>query len=194
GRLARPVSSPDVVVVGGGLVGLSAAHRLACHGAAVTVVDPGAAGAATAAGAGIISPGSRWPPSDVVLPLVKAAIGFYPQLLAALAAACGLRGVAFIDRPAVIERRRNRVGVEAGGTTWSGIVILAAGAWSGDLAAGAGVELPVYHQRGQIAHLELPGTDTSRWPMALGFHSHYLVSFPHARVVAGATRERAGEI
>src|SRR5262249_11330604 len=66
------------------------------------------------------------------------------------------------------------------------------GAWSGALAASVGVELPVWHQRGQIAHLALPGQDTAAWPIVLGFHSYYLLAFPHDRIVAGATRERAG--
>jgi D-amino-acid dehydrogenase len=57
------------------------------------------------------------------------------------------------------------------------------------LAEPLGVKLPVSPQRGQILHLTLPGTDTSRWPVVLGFHSHYLLTFPHDRVVAGATRE-----
>ena len=38
-------------------------------------------------------------------------------------------------------------------------------------------------------HLTLPNTDTSRWPIVVGFHSHYLLTFPTNRVVAGATRE-----
>jgi D-amino-acid dehydrogenase len=46
----------DVAVVGGGLVGLSLAFALAGGGAAVTVIDAGLPGRATAAGAGILSP------------------------------------------------------------------------------------------------------------------------------------------
>jgi glycine oxidase len=38
--------SPDVLVVGGGVIGLSSAWRLAQRGASVTVVDAGLAGAA----------------------------------------------------------------------------------------------------------------------------------------------------
>jgi D-amino-acid dehydrogenase len=68
-------------------------------------------------------------------------------------------------------------------------VVVAAGAWSASLAAALGVAIPVYPQRGQIAHLELPETDTSRWPVVLPFQGHYLLTFPRNRVVAGATRE-----
>ena len=75
----------DVVVVGGGLVGMSAAYRLARDGARVTLVDAERAGQATAAGAGIISPGDRFGDGDPVLPLVERATNFYPELLANLA-------------------------------------------------------------------------------------------------------------
>ena len=281
GSLQR-VSQPDVVVVGGGLVGMSAAYGAARRGAVVTVIEPGGSGSATAAGAGIIAPGSNFPPSDVLLPLVKAAIRYYPELhaalaadgeedtgyattgclhvavseaeeeqlatvlarvrereaagfphvgegrlvsgdearslfpplseearsavlmphygrvdgrllRAALAAASERRGVERLNESAELERRGDRVVVRAGRRVIdTGAVILAAGAWSGALAAAAGVELPVWHQRGQIAHLSWPGQDTSAWPIALGFHSYYLLAFPPDRIVAGATRERAG--
>lgn len=46
----------DIVVVGGGVVGLSIARELAAHGMAVQVVDHSTAGAASWAGAGILPP------------------------------------------------------------------------------------------------------------------------------------------
>jgi D-amino-acid dehydrogenase len=51
------------------------------------------------------------------------------------------------------------------------------------------VDLGVAPQRGQISHFELPGVDTSAWPVVLPVSSHYLLAFPGSRVVAGATRE-----
>jgi D-amino-acid dehydrogenase len=68
-------------------------------------------------------------------------------------------------------------------------VVLSAGAWSASLGETLGVTLPVFPQRGQIAHLDLPQTDTSRWPVVLPLRGHYLLTFPSNRVVAGATRE-----
>jgi D-amino-acid dehydrogenase len=68
-------------------------------------------------------------------------------------------------------------------------VIVAAGAWSGELLAPLGVGLPVAPQRGQITHLGV-GADTARWPVLSPLGSgHYLLAFPGGRVVAGATRE-----
>jgi D-amino-acid dehydrogenase len=37
----------------------------------------------------------------------------------------------------------------------------------------------------------MPESETSRWPVIVGFYSHYLLTFPPHRVVAGATRESA---
>lgn len=75
-----------VAVLGGGLVGASAAYRLATAGTSVTVVDAGEAGQATAAGAGVVFPGSRVLHGDAaLLPLVAAAVASYPTLLAELA-------------------------------------------------------------------------------------------------------------
>ena len=269
----------DVVVVGGGLVGMSAAYRLARDGARVTLVDAERAGQATAAGAGIISPGDRFGDGDPVLPLVERATNFYPELLANLAddgerltgyevvgtlhiasseeeaarlpavarlaterrragfghvgeveqvdgvaaralfpalgpvhGAVHLSGSARVDggllRDALERAARRRglevlhgtaelrpvgervTGVAVGGqVVAAGAVIVAAGAWSGALAGQLGVKLPVYPQRGQIAHLLLPSAQTGRWPIVVGFHSHYLLTFPERRVVAGATRE-----
>ena len=40
-------------------------------------------------------------------------------------------------------------------------VIIAGGAWSNTLGASLGVPLPIYPQRGQILHLDVPGTTTT---------------------------------
>ncbi len=50
--------TPDVLVVGGGVVGTAAAYLLARGGARVTLVDAGLVGQATAAAVGLISPGT----------------------------------------------------------------------------------------------------------------------------------------
>jgi D-amino-acid dehydrogenase len=74
-------------------------------------------------------------------------------------------------------------------TVAAGAVAIAGGAWTEVFARQLGVTIPVAPQRGQIIHLGLRGTDTSRWPMISAFHHHYLVAWPDSRVVAGATRE-----
>ena len=75
----------DVIVIGGGIVGASAAYRLARAGALVTLIDRADAGQATAAGAGIISPGTSTRPQAAFFPLALQAVAYYEELLAQLA-------------------------------------------------------------------------------------------------------------
>ncbi len=269
----------DVIVIGGGIVGASAAYTLARRGARVTLVDRADNGQATAAGAGIISPGTSTRPLLAFFQIGKPASAYYPELLAMLEEdgetstgyeVVGLLHVAMSDKergqlaaleqlfrerrsagfehigevtrlsgdearplfPALgsvmgaihtsgaarmdgrlmrdalrraAQKRRARIligdaslvveGDRAvavavdGEQLLAGAVIVAGGAWSSSLGAALGQPFPVSPQRGQILHLTLPNTDTSHWPIVVGFHSHYLLTFPTNRVVAGATRE-----
>lgn len=272
----------DVIVIGGGVVGASAAYALARRGVRVTLVDRGDAGQATAAGAGIISLGTSTgaPPAlfalglpglayfdalqeqlaeggetqtgyDVVgmlhvamseaeadqLPALELlfnqrrdaglrhigtvtlisgdeARARFPALSAAVVGAVAMADGARVDgrllRDALrraAERRGARIvlgdatpqvaGARVEAVTVgrerlaAGTVLVAGGAWSVALAQALGVSLPVFPQRGQILHLEMPESETSRWPVIVGFYSHYLLTFPPHRVVAGATRESA---
>lgn len=69
------------------------------------------------------------------------------------------------------------------------VVVVAAGAWAAEACSPLGLDLAVAPQRGQIVHLELPGAQTDRWPIVQPPGGHYLLAFPGARVVVGATRE-----
>ena len=75
----------QIVVIGGGVVGMSAAYQAARAGASVSVVDRGDDGQATAAGAGIIAPGTSLRDLPAFLPLATPAVRFYPKLIAQLA-------------------------------------------------------------------------------------------------------------
>lgn len=69
-------------------------------------------------------------------------------------------------------------------------IVMTAGAWAPELLSPFGIEIPVSPQKGQIAHLKLPGTDTSQWPVILPHQSdHYIICFDDSRVLVGATRE-----
>lgn len=269
----------DVLVIGGGIVGSSAAYHAARAGLGVTLIDRNDEGHATAAGAGIVAPGVGYNESDGHNALVAQAAAHYPRLLAHLAedgeeepgywrvgalviatneaeadflasagrfaeeslgagvpgidrasmvdgavarelfpplapvpAALHLAGTARIDgrlmrdalqrgakqhgavilRGDVALRRDERGTVHAfidGREAPAESVVIAAGAWSAALGAEIGLPLPVFPQRGQIAHLAMPGRDTGQWPVVLTFQGHYLLTFPRDRVVAGATRE-----
>jgi D-amino-acid dehydrogenase len=274
----------DAIVVGGGIVGASAAYHLVCGGARTLLIDRADPGRATDAGAGIITAGPGGLRSDPWFDLALNAEDYYPVLVEQLKGAqagetgyapCGLLRVAMADdemqalgylkallagraadvlqqadfdevsvgvartlfpplgavqgalyfrkaarvdgrqmsealvRAAMqrgLEVRRSGVerlliepsedrvtGVFADGETLSADrVIVAGGAWSRAFAGQLGVDIPVQPMRGQIIHFGLPGADTTNWPIVEPFRSHYLVCWPDSRVVAGATRERAG--
>ncbi|WP_449354195.1 NAD(P)/FAD-dependent oxidoreductase [Virgibacillus natechei] len=74
-------------------------------------------------------------------------------------------------------------------TIYADVIIIAAGAWAPSLLKVLGMKLEVDPQRGQIAHIGMPNTDTSDWPVILPQSSHYILGFDDSRVVAGATRE-----
>jgi glycine/D-amino acid oxidase-like deaminating enzyme len=58
--------SVDVVVVGGGYTGVSAAHRLALAGASVTLLEAGRLGSgASTRNGGIVHPGYHWGPAEL---------------------------------------------------------------------------------------------------------------------------------
>jgi D-amino-acid dehydrogenase len=271
--------APDVVVIGGGLVGWSAAYRLVRAGVRVTVVDRAGPGYATNAGAGIIAPGTSFRPLPAFYPFGSAAVAYYPRLieelaedgetetgyevvgclfiaknedeatqlpetlrimterrdggmgnigdlslvdsataqslfppLAPIAAAIYLTGAARVNGGPFRDALR-RAAEKRGATTVVGTgspvlngnrvtgvqvddfiiptdaVIISGGTWSNDLGDQLGVRLPVEPQRGQIIHLDLPGTETSAWPIVQGYFDHYLLTFRPNRVVMGATRE-----
>jgi D-amino-acid dehydrogenase len=78
-------STRDVIVIGGGIAGSSAAYALARAGADVTLVDRADAGQATAAGAGIIAPGTNTSLPDAFYALAYRAVAYYDELMANLA-------------------------------------------------------------------------------------------------------------
>ena len=265
-----------VVVVGGGILGASAAYDLARAGARTVLVDREAEGRATAAGAGIINPWSGIRARDPHwFNLGNASARYYPHLIAALAEdgeadtsyrrvgallvsadpaeldsaephvralaaqapeagpvtrlaaretralfpplradlqSIHIAGGARVDgrklasalrRAAMrhgLEERRGQAELVASGGRIRGVicdgetieadrVILAAGIWAPALLAPLSVQIPVEPQRSQIIHLQLPGADTSAWPVVSPFADHYMLAFDDSRVVVGATRE-----
>src|SRR5688572_9504612 len=92
-----PRTSPKALVIGGGLVGWATAYALAKRSLPALVIDSQEAGAATMAGAGMITPGTNLRPAPGYLPLAIAAMRHYPHLIAELAAAnCGETGYATV--------------------------------------------------------------------------------------------------
>jgi len=115
-----------------------------------------------------------------------------PRLVTALAGAAALEGVRFITGEATaFLRAGDRVtGAQVGeDQIRAAVVVLAAGAWSGQLAATAGLRLPVGPVRGQIVCLEgIP----RRHRHLLHIKDHYLVSRVNGEILIGASVEWAG--
>ncbi len=74
----------DLIVVGGGLVGLSVAYRAVQHGARTLVVDARMPGQATDAGAGIVAPESTTRYGDLWYRFAREAVAHYQELVARL--------------------------------------------------------------------------------------------------------------
>ena len=77
-----PTLDVDTIVIGGGLLGWSAAYPLVKAGQKVALVDRMDEGHATQAGAGIIAPGMNVRDSETGYELRKAAISYYNELVA----------------------------------------------------------------------------------------------------------------
>ncbi len=75
----------DVIVVGGGIVGASAAYHLAHDGAKTLLIDRHDVGRATDAGAGILAPEMNRRDPEAWFNFAVEAVGYYPELAAALA-------------------------------------------------------------------------------------------------------------
>jgi glycine oxidase ThiO len=113
------VRTADVVVLGGGLIGLAVAADAAARGASVLLVGESRFGEASPAGAGMLAPGaeSEELPSDAVRRFAIAGRDLYPSFLAALHDETGV-SVPF-DRSGILELiEREAPGHRPEGTEW----------------------------------------------------------------------------
>jgi glycine oxidase len=75
----------DVALVGGGIIGISAAFELAMRELRVVVLDQQECGReASWAAAGMLAPGSDDPHSEALVPLMKQSLGLYPEFVGAI--------------------------------------------------------------------------------------------------------------
>src|SRR5436190_1812303 len=172
---------PDVLVVGGGVIGLTAAHFLAKAGARVVVCDRGQLGAeASWAGAGIIPPGN---PARAVAPfdqLRARSSAMFPGLSDELREATGIdNGYRRCGRRVV--GANTKTGLIAAGQT-----LISAGAWTGDLLRRYGVAVAVTPVRGQMLLLRTPAPILRR---ILERGKRYVVPRDDGRVLVGSTEE-----
>lgn len=87
----RSGAAPDVLVVGGGIIGTLTALELARRGVRAAVVERGRPGGeASWAGAGILSPIYPWRYPEALGHLVNRSLALYPELAARLKAVSGI--------------------------------------------------------------------------------------------------------
>jgi len=85
------ILSTDVVIIGGGVIGLATAHELLQRGAAVTVLERASCGReASWAGGGILSPLMPWDYTDTVTQLTQASVKLFPALIESLKLKTGI--------------------------------------------------------------------------------------------------------
>src|SRR5688500_9966464 len=76
--MSNKIPSSDVLIIGGGAIGLSTAYQLAIEGLRVTVLEKNACGReASWAGAGVIQCG-HWTRHDPLVYLLRASLRRYP--------------------------------------------------------------------------------------------------------------------
>src|SRR5919197_1073227 len=201
----------DVVVVGGGAIGLGVAWRAAQAGMAVTVVDEAPGRGASWAAAGMLAPVTEVHYGEQALLALNLeaaarvrggvlAAGDHQvdnrALVVALLAACDRAGVT--TRPGRVAEVRaaggrvSGVTLAGGEALAAGTVVLAAGCWSGALG-GLAAELlsPVRPVKGQLLHLRGPAGQPLCQRNVRGLEA-YVVPRADGRVVVGATVEERG--
>ena len=168
----------DVVIVGGGVIGLSIAYELAREGITPTVLDRAELGrAASWAGAGIISPGSERPTRDPWSALRTRSARLYPEWSAAL---------------------REETGIDNGYRRSGGVDVARTAEEDDDLKAAAG-----RWRREGIAFERLPPAEFGRVEPALNPELRVAYFLPdraqvrnprHVRALAGAVARRGGRL
>jgi D-amino-acid dehydrogenase len=114
-------------------------------------------------------------------------------LTAALHQAASSHGLRTVPGQGNVEAAKGRSAIEivhtSEGAINTGSVVVAGGAWSGEMEAALEAALPVTPLKGQIVHLSLPGVDSSSWPIIQPVLGFYLVPWPEGRVACGGTME-----
>ncbi|MFD1849846.1 NAD(P)/FAD-dependent oxidoreductase [Oceanobacillus bengalensis] len=99
-------------------------------------------------------------------------------------------GATFLNGDATLIHEGNRVtGVTINGAIMQADTVIAtSGAWMNELLHPLGIAFDVVPQKGQVLHVEVPGMDTSKWPVVMPPTNQFILSFDD-RIVIGSTHE-----
>ncbi|MGZ8947170.1 MAG: glycine oxidase ThiO [Methylococcaceae bacterium] len=122
-------TTPDITIIGGGVIGLLTAREFFNAGAKVTVIDKNAVGQESSwAGGGILLPLYPWRQAEAITQLVMQSLTLYPSLAAQLSSETGLDpewtpcGLLIVKNPdistAVAWCRANKVSFAHAGPTF----------------------------------------------------------------------------
>ncbi len=207
----------DLVIIGAGIVGSSAAYHAVGEAADVVLIDAGHPGRATDDAEdrprqrhGLTGPTSRlsgpelrgyWPEfradlTGLFIPDVGRVDGrelaHRLRTAAERRAGQGLGRLAMSTGTAVLQPDGSGVTVRVGTELIkAGAALLAAGAWLGADPAALGIGSMITPDKGQIVHLSVPGAGTASCPVINTRSGGYFLGFDD-RVVAGATHEDTG--
>jgi D-amino-acid dehydrogenase len=101
------------------------------------------------------------------------------------------KGAVFVEGDASLLMENNSVlGIKINGQIiQADSIVITAGVWADKLLSPLGIKFLVTAQKAQIVHLDLPGIDTSSWPVVMPPNDQYILTFGNGRVVVGATHE-----
>ena len=113
------------------------------------------------------------------------------ELVNALLNAAKKHGAIIVNGSAKLLHSKNEItGVSVGDEQYSADkVLIAAGAWAGELLAPLGINLQVKGQKAQIVHLQLDDENTENWPVVMPPTNQYILAYDNGRIVIGATHE-----
>ncbi|WP_172369458.1 NAD(P)/FAD-dependent oxidoreductase [Sporosarcina jiandibaonis] len=113
------------------------------------------------------------------------------ELVNALLNAAKKHGAIVLRGSAALTHSNKEItGVSVGNKKYSADkVIVAAGAWAGELLSPLGIKLQVKGQKAQIVHLRLEDKNTENWPVVMPPTNQYILAFGNGRIIIGATHE-----
>jgi glycine oxidase len=184
----------DIVIIGGGIIGVSIAYNLCKRGVDVTVLEQGTIGSqASGAAAGLLAPLGPLSGPGLYADLLLSSFAMFPSLVKAFSKAAtrsGARIYSHVEIAGIQHHHNTITGVHTsqGETIACNHLILTTGVWSAHHGLWFNIELPVSPLKGQL--LALHGPQPPLKHIIFG-DSAYLAPRGDSTLI-GTTREAVG--